>query len=114
MKTRVGLLLLITCLITSSLATEPETGFVSLFDGQSLKGWVSAPGAYAVEDGAIVCVAGSKGNLLTEKEYTDFVLRFDFKLTPGANNGLGIRCPMKTEGNLHLDGIELQIIDHTA
>ena len=70
--------------------------------------------AYAVEHGAIVCVAGSKGNLLTEREFSDFVLRFEFKLTPGANNGLGIRCPMQTAGNLHIDGTELQIIDHTA
>src|SRR6185437_8283468 len=100
-------LLVIVCLVPVLLtAAEPETGFVSLFDGQSLKGWVSAPGAYAVEDGAIVCVAGSKGNLLTEKEFGDFVLRFDFKLTPGANNGLGIRCPLQTMGNLHIDGIE--------
>ena len=33
-------------------------------------------------------------------------------LTPGANNGLGIRCPLK--GPAHYDGIELQIIDNTA
>lgn len=87
-----------------------ETGFVSLFDGKSLAGWTGSKD-YAVEDGAIVCVAGGKGNLLTEREYEDFVLRFDFKLTPGANNGLGIRCPLRAEGNLHLDGIELQILD---
>jgi hypothetical protein len=96
------------------LATDVESGFESLFDGKSLKGWVSAPGAYTVENGAIVCVAGSKGNLLSEREFADFVLRFEFKLTPGANNGLGIRCPLQTAGNLHIDGIELQIIDHTA
>lgn len=93
---------------------EDEPGFVSLFDGQSLAGWVSAPGAYAVENGAIVCLAGSKGNLLSQREYADFVLRFEFKLTAGANNGLGIRCPRQLTGNLHLDGIELQIIDNTA
>lgn len=105
---------LVLALPVLSVAADVEEGFESLFDGQSLKGWVSAPDAYKVENGAIVCVAGSKGNLLTEREFADFVLRFEFKLTPGANNGLGIRCPMQTTGNLHIDGIELQIIDHTA
>lgn len=108
------LALILLCLATSPLvAAEPEAGFVSLFDGKSLAGWTTAPGAYAVENGAIYCVAGSKGNLLSEKEYADFTLRFEFKLTPGANNGLAIRSPLKQTGNLHVEGIELQILDHT-
>jgi len=93
---------------------KPDAGFVSLFDGKSLAGWASAPEGYAVEDGNLICVAGGKGNLLSEKEYSDFILKFEFKLTPGANNGLGIRCPKRLEGNLHIDGIELQILDDTA
>lgn len=92
---------------------EPDPGFVSLFDGKTLSGWAAAPGGYAVEDGNLICVAGGKGNLLSEKEYSDFVFKFEFKLTAGANNGLGIRCPKKLEGNLHLEGIELQILDDT-
>ena len=91
-----------------------DAGFVSLFDGKSLAGWLSAPDSYAVENGNLICVEGGKGNLLTEKEYSDFVLKFDFKLTAGANNGLGIRCPKLLTGNLHMDGIELQILDDTA
>lgn len=91
-----------------------EAGFVSLFDGKTLNGWTGAKDAYKVEDGAIVCVQGTAGNLLTEKEFADFVVRFDFKLTAGANNGLGIRCPNVAKGNLHLDGTELQILDNTA
>src|SRR5687768_12888808 len=86
-----------------------EEGFVSLFDGKSLKGWKGSDG-YRVEEGSIVCIQGGKGNLLTEKEYQDFALRFEVRLAPGANNGLGIRCPFRAEGNLHLDGIELQIL----
>lgn len=111
MKCFLSILLLVAA--SPLVAAEPESGFVSLFDGKSLAGWTTAPGAYTVEDGAIVCVAGSKGNLLSEKEYTDFTLRFDFKLTPGANNGLAIRSPLKQTGNLHVEGIELQILDHT-
>jgi hypothetical protein len=99
-----------------ALAAEAsdEEGFVSQFDGQTLNGWIGAKDAYRVEDGKIVCVEGTVGNLLTEKEYGDFVLRFEFRLTPGANNGLGIRCPAVAKGNLHLEGIELQILDDTA
>ena len=99
-------------LLAADLPTED--GFVSLFDGKSLAGWTGAKDAYAVEDGKLVCVAGTAGNLLTEKEFTDFVVRFDFRLSAGANNGLGIRCPMLAKGNLHLDGIELQILDNSA
>ena len=55
---------------------------------------------------------GGRGNLFTEKEYSDFILRFEFQLTPGANNGLGIRAPLR--GNAAYDGMELQILDNTA
>lgn len=99
---------------TISFATDPApAGFVSLFDGRTLAGWTGALDAYAVENGTIVCRKGTAGNLLTEKEYADFVLRFEFQLTAGANNGLGIRCPLRAQGNLHLEGTELQILDHT-
>lgn len=95
-------------------AAPAEEGFTSLFDGKTLNGWKGATESYRVDGGAIVCVKGSSGNLLTDKEYGDFVLRFEFKLTPGANNGLAIRSPLRPQGNLHLDGIELQILDDTA
>jgi hypothetical protein len=102
--------------LTEALGGPPaeEKGFLSLFDGQTLAGWTGATDAYKVEDGAIVCVPGTAGNLLTEKEYADFVLRFEFQLTAGANNGIGIRCPRQAKGNLHLEGIELQVLDNTA
>lgn len=95
-------------------ADSDESKFVSLFDGKSLAGWTGAVDSYRVEEGLLTCVVGSAGNLLTEKEYADFVLRFEFRLTAGANNGLGIRCPKVAQGNLHLEGTELQILDNTA
>ena len=109
-------LLALACFASASADEKKpsEEGFVSLFDGKSLSGWIGAKDAYKVEEGEIVCVQGTAGNLLTEKEYSDFIVRFDFKLTAGANNGLGIRCPNIAKGNLHLDGIELQILDNTA
>jgi len=91
-----------------------DAGYASLFDGKTLKGWKGSLNGFAVEEGNLVCVAGGKGNLLTEKTYSDFDIKFEFKLTAGANNGLGIRSPEVAEGNLHLEGIELQILDDSA
>ena len=89
-----------------------ESDFTKLFDGKTLNGWIGGTKGYAVEDGKLICRPKTGRNLFTAKEYSDFVLRFEFKLTPGANNGLGIRCPLK--GAAHFDGIELQIMDNTA
>ena len=89
-----------------------EEGFVPLFNGRDLSGWVGATDGYAVEDGVLYCDPDAGGNLYTEGEYGDFVLRFAFKLTPGANNGLGIRAPL--EGDAAYQGMELQILDDSA
>ncbi|MCP4620351.1 MAG: DUF1080 domain-containing protein, partial [Bradyrhizobium sp.] len=90
-------------------AAFPESEFVSLFNGADLTGWVGDTEGYVVEAGLMVCKPG--GNLYTEKAYKDFVYRFEFKLTPGANNGLGVRCPM---GGGARNGYELQILENTA
>ena len=91
---------------------EQSEGFVSLFDGQTLTGWTGATEGYAVVDGTLQCLAGKGGNLLSEKEYSDFVLRLEFRLPPGGNNGVGIRAPAM--GHVATEGIEIQILDDTA
>ena len=93
-------------------ADDDESHFKPLFDGESLDGWVGDTDGYMVEDGAIASKPMSGGNLFTKDEFGDFALRFEFRLTPGANNGLGIRCPL--EGNGAFDGMELQVIDDTS
>ena len=91
-----------------------EEGFTPLFNGKDkdLTGWIGDVKGYIAvpENGTILCKPG--GNLYTEKQYSDFHLKFDFKLTPGANNGLGIRTPLK--GDAAYQGMELQILDNTA
>lgn len=88
-------------------ADEAGEGFVSLFNGKDLEGWQGSVQGYAVEDGAIVCRRG--GNLFTEKEYADFVLRLEFKVPPGGNNGVGIRTPLQR--NPAYSGMEIQVLD---
>jgi len=93
---------------------EKAEGFTALFNGKNLDNWIGNKEAYVVEDGMIVIKPdkGSGGNLFSEKEYADFILRFEFQLTPSANNGLGIRAPL--EGDAAYVGMELQILDNTA
>jgi hypothetical protein len=85
-----------------------------LFDGSDLDKFVGNKTDYTVENGNILVspASGSRGNLYTKDEYADFVFRFEFQLTPGANNGLGIRTPL--EGDAAYVGMELQILDNTA
>ncbi|PIE99919.1 MAG: glycosyl hydrolase [Maribacter sp.] len=92
-----------------------EKGFKTLFNGKNLEGWVGNTSAYRVENGMIVVDpkgSGSGGNLFTEQEFSDFILRFEFQLTPGSNNGLGIHAPL--EGDVAYMGKEFQILDNTA
>lgn len=94
----------------TALADHHEDGFTSLFDGKSLEHFAGDTTGYTVEDGVIKCNPG--GNMYTKETYDDFVFRFEFKLTPGANNGLGIR--MAPDSHAAYDAMELQILDDTA
>ena len=93
---------------------EAKEGYKILFDGTNTFEWVGNKTDYFIEDGtlAIDPARGGKGNLYTKDEYSDFVYRFEFQLTPGANNGLGIRTPL--EGDGAYVGTEIQILDNDA
>jgi len=91
---------------------ELSEGFNALFNGTDLTGWTGDKEAYDVQDGQLIHQAGQNGHLFSQQEYGDFILRFQFKLTPGANNGLAIRAPL--EGNPAYQGMELQILDNTS
>jgi hypothetical protein len=116
MRTSVRLLSLLavaaTGLFAVAINAADDDGFVSLFDGKTLTGWKGAVDGYLVEDEAIVCDPKKGGFLYTDKEYGDFVLKLEFKLTPGANNGIGIRTPMG--GDPAYVGMELQVLDDTS
>jgi hypothetical protein len=104
------------CLLVFALsASAVEPGFVPLFDGKTLNGWTlvekrDSGRGYIVENGVLVCPADGGGNLLTEKDYANFILRFEFRMEPGGNNGVGIRAPLR--GDIAYSGMEIQILDH--
>ena len=97
-------------------AAEKKAGFKVLFDGTNMHNWTGNTTDYVIENGNIAIRPkpgkGSGGNLFTKDEYGDFIFRFEFQLTPGANNGLGIRAPF--EGDAAYEGMELQILDNDA
>ena len=115
MRLQRTLIVTLAFLIVGPGVKAAEPGFTPLFDGKTLNGWTLVGGkgpGYVVENGALVCPADGGGNLFTEKEYSNFIFRFEFRLTPGANNGIGIRAPL--EGDAAYVGMEIQILDNTA
>ncbi|WP_031530464.1 family 16 glycoside hydrolase [Dyadobacter crusticola] len=95
-------------------AEEKKEGYKVLFDGTNLFEWVGNKTDYFIENGELVVdpKKGGSGNLYTKDEFSDFEFRFEFQLTPGANNGLGIRTPM--QGDAAYVGTEIQILDNDA
>ncbi len=96
-------------------ADEAAAGFQILFDGTNMYQWMGNTQDYVTENGCMVIRpehGGSGGNLYTKKEYRNFNFRFEFMLTPGANNGVGIRAPL--EGDAAYVGMEIQVLDDGA
>lgn len=112
-----GLLTLLACSRTNPTSTssaEKRAGYQTLFDGTDLNQWVGNKTDYYIDGRDLVVdpKRGGSGNLYTKNEYADFIYRFEFQLTPGANNGLGIRTPL--EGDAAYVGTEIQILDNDA
>lgn len=87
-----------------------DDGFTPIFNGQDFTGWDGPIANYEVKDGAIVCKPGKGGTIYTKEEYSDFVVRLEFKLPKGGNNGLAIRYPGKGD-TAYVGMCELQVLD---
>jgi hypothetical protein len=104
-----------TLIIIAFLQPESRSGFVPLFDGESLAGWTSIgsrPGNWRVEDGLLVTRGDGKGWLSTNRAFGDFELTLEYRTGPAGNSGLLIRAPHR--GDPSFDGMEIQILDDDA
>jgi len=99
---------------TSLSEAEKKEGFVSLFNGLDLHQWTGNTAGYPVRDGVVEVAPelGAGGNVYTKDEFANFIYRFEFQLTPGANNGIGIRAPL--EGDAAYVGMEIQVLDNES
>ncbi|MEP7143939.1 MAG: DUF1080 domain-containing protein [Ferruginibacter sp.] len=93
---------------------EKKDGFKILFDGTNMDQWTGNKVDYKVDNGNLLIdpKGGEHGNLYTKDEFSDFIYRFEFQLTPGANNGVGIRTPL--DGDAAYVGMEIQVLDNEA
>ena len=91
------------------LAAEKD-GFKSVFNGKDFTGWAGPVDNYEILDGAIQCKKGKGGTIHTKEEYGDFVVRLEFKVPPGGNNGLAIRYPGQGD-TAYVGMCELQVLD---
>ncbi len=95
------------------LKSKSDKGFTSVFNGKDFEGWAGPIDNYEVKDGAIVCKPNKGGTIYTKEEFGNFVVRLEYKLPPGGNNGLAIRYPGK--GDTAYAGMcEIQVLDDTA
>jgi hypothetical protein len=101
-------------------AAEPaqaDDGFVPMFDGKTLDGWVTT-GNWIVEADGVIALhprAGEKGwqrydaYLTTDRKYKDFVLDLEFKINAAGNSGVFLRVGDRmSQVN---SGFEIQILD---
>src|SRR5437773_1187016 len=94
-----------------------DDGFVPLFNGRDLSGWVNAncaPETWSVRDGVIYCTGKPTGALRTTRQYENFILEVEWRhLTSGGNSGVFIwGTPIAAPGVPFLRGIEVQVLDH--
>ncbi len=111
-------------LVASALSDDPKTekkedGFVPMFDGKTLKGWVNVncyPGTFFVKDEMIITTGKPTGFLRTEKQYENFIAEFDWMHIPPApgevgNSGFFVWAdPLPAVGTSYTRGIEVQVL----
>ena len=123
MKLQIPFSVLVTFFVTGQIAdSQGADGFVPLFtsDGPP-QGWVvrawndvsqppAMPTTWKVKNGILEGGEPRGTWLMSEKEYGDFELQYEFKLGERGNSGLALRAPMK--GDPAFDGMELQMADY--
>ena len=110
--------------VTNDLSKqEKKNGYKLLWDGKTTKGWRGAYKAsfpkkgWEIKDGVLSVQKSdgtestNGGDIVTKKEYGTFEMKFDFKLSEGANSGVKYFVT-ESEGNKgSAIGLEYQILD---
>jgi hypothetical protein len=109
--------LFLAALFGCSIFAAGEDGFVPLFNGRDLSGWVNAncaPETWSVTNGMIHCTGRPTGAMRTDKQYENFILEVEWRhLSSGGNSGVFIwGTPIAAPGVPFLRGIEVQVLDH--
>jgi hypothetical protein len=97
-----------------------QDGWIRLFDGTTLHGWITSsrtPSRTPVEDGALNPHKSGGYMLIHERQWSDFVLVLDFKLSKGCNSGIFIRTfPLtpRSGKDVGFNGIEIALDDTTG
>jgi hypothetical protein len=87
----------------------------SLFNGEDLKGWKIIEGKeenWRVKDGILFTTGEGGGWLSTDREYDNFQLDMDFRVSEGGNSGVFLRSPR--QGDPAYTGMEIQVLDDYA
>ncbi len=100
---------------------EKKDGWVLLFDGNTMNGWHlfnrgNTPSAWSVDSSNLVCNPHAKnvkhGDLVTDKVYENFDLKFEWKISQGGNSGLFVNVQERPElGTTFSTGPEYQLLD---
>jgi len=114
--TGLWILALVIILMSAGTTVSEETGFVALFNGEDLSGWVNvncAPDTFTVRDGMIHCTGIPTGVMRTEKQYENFILELEWRhMQEGGNSGLFVWSdPVTASGVPFARAIEVQILD---
>ena len=90
-------------------------GFVDLFNGTDLRGWVNvntAPDTWSVRDGQLVCTGRPIGVMRTERMYENFLLCVDWMhLEPGGNSGMFLWSSAVPGAGRLPNGVEIQMLE---
>lgn len=112
------LLFIVSLLIYQSIQAQDQ-GWVYLFDGETLNGWVKRGGSatYHIDDNSIVgttVIRTPNTFLTTEQIYSDFILEYEVKLSRATNSGVQIRSnsnPNYRDGVVHGYQVEIDPSD---
>lgn len=108
-------------LASISVNAQKKKGFTPIFDGKTTTGWHTygkdvAGKAWKAEDGVLHFdpKAKDRGDLVTDKEYSNFHLKIEWKVAPKANSGIIFfvhEDPAKYK-QTYLTGPEMQVLDN--